>query len=163
VRVRDLAEADLEAGLDLFEAVAAEGNWLATEAPIDRPEVRARWLDLVGSGEGTILVAEDGGSLVGLCAVAGRTDPEFGMLVRADRRRQGVGEALLVASVAWARARGARELVLHVFVHNEAAIALYRKHGFEERPIPHLSRRRRGVERREAIRMAKGLGAPHLA
>lgn len=157
MRVRTMREADLEAGLDLFEAVAAEGSWLATEAPIDRREVRARWRDLLACGEGTILVAEDGGALLGLGAVAGLASPELGMLVRADRRRRGIGEAILVACISWATEIGARELVLHVFRHNEGAIALYRKHGFQERPIPNLFDRRRGVRRREAIRMVKDL------
>lgn len=157
MRVRPLTEEDLEEALDLFEAVAAEGEWLATEAPVDRREVRARWRDLLATDEGTILVAVEGGAIAGLSAVVGRVTPELGMLVRHDRRRRGVGESLLAAALAWARRRGAREVVLHVFRHNEAAIALYRKHGFEERPIPHLSRRRRGVARREAIRMVRGI------
>lgn len=157
MRVHPLTEDLLEEALDLFASVAAEGEWLATEAPIDRREVRARWRDLLAHGEGTILVAEEGGAVAGLAAVVGRVTPEFGMLVRHDRRRRGVGGALLAASLAWARERGAREVVLHVFRHNEAAIALYRKHGFEERPIPHLSQRRRGALRREAIRMVRGI------
>lgn len=158
MRVRTLTEEDLEEALDLFEAVAAEGIWLASEAPIDRREVRARWRDLLATSDGTILVADEGGAIVGLVAMLGHLAPELGMLVRADRRRQGVGEALLLASLAWARERGAREMVLHVFRHNDAALALYRKHGFEERPVPQLSQQRRGVERREAIRMVKELG-----
>jgi hypothetical protein len=51
VRVRPITDADLDACVALFEAVAAEGRWLATEAPIDRREVRARWVALVGTGE----------------------------------------------------------------------------------------------------------------
>jgi GNAT superfamily N-acetyltransferase len=156
MRVRTLAEADLEPSLDLFEEVAAEGRWLANEPPVDRVEVAARWRDLLRTGEGTLLVAdgEDGRPPAGLAAMVGLAAPELGMLVRATRRREGVGDALVRACVAWARGRGAREVVLHVFPHNDAAIALYRKHGFEDRAFLRAAYPRRSGERWDAIRMA---------
>lgn len=158
MRVRTLAEPDLEACLDLFEAVAAEGRWLANEPPIDRPEVRARWRDLLATGEGTLLVAEDGGPPAGLAAMVGLASPELGMLVRAGRRHQGIGDALVRACLAWAARRGAREVVLHVFPHNAAAVALYRKHGFEERELVRAAYARRSGETWDAIRMVRPLG-----
>lgn len=152
-----MAEADVEACLDLFETVASEGPWLAAEAPIDRRTVAEGWRALLSTGEGTVLLVEEGSEIVGLAAIAGRESPELGMLVRADRRRRGVGHALVAACVGWARSCGASEVVLHVFPHNPAALALYRKHGFEERAfVPHAYRRRNG-ERWDAIRMAKPL------
>jgi len=104
VRVRPITDADLDACVALFEAVAAEGRWLATEAPIDRREVRTRWVALVGTGEGALLVAEedDGRGPLGLAAMVGRTSPELGMLVALGHRRRGIGDALLDACVAWA-------------------------------------------------------------
>lgn len=152
--MRTLTDEDLDPCLDLFEAVAAEGRWLANEPPIDRREVRARWRDLIATGEGTILVAEDGGPPAGLAAIAGLLSPELGMVVRAERRRQGIGDALVVACVAWARARRAREVVLHVFLHNPAAIALYRKHGFAERGLVRGAYPRRSGECWDALEMA---------
>jgi ribosomal-protein-alanine N-acetyltransferase len=152
-----MGDADVEACLDLFEAVASEGPWLAAEAPIDRRTVAEGWRALLSTGEGTVLLAEDGGEPVGLAAMAGRESPELGMLVRADHRRKGIGHALVSACVEWARSRGAAEVILHVFPHNPAALSLYRKHGFEERAfVPHAYRRRNG-ERWDAIRMAKPL------
>ena len=127
---RPIVDSELEEALGLFAAVSAEGLWLASEAPLDRREVRARWKDVVDSGEGAILVAEDGGALVGLAAMVGRSEPELGMLVRADRRRGGVGDAIVEACVAWAEGHGARRVVLHVFPHNEAAIAKYDREHF---------------------------------
>jgi [ribosomal protein S18]-alanine N-acetyltransferase len=157
VRVRTVAEPDLEPCLDLFESVAAEGIWLATEAPIDRAEVRARWVDLLQTGEGTLFVAEDGPSPAGLAAMVGLMSPELGMLVRGGRRGQGIGEALVRACVSWASGRGAREVILHVFPHNAAAIALYRKHGFEEQGLVRGAYPRRNGEKWDAIKMAKPL------
>lgn len=158
--MRPLAEPDLEPCLDLFEAVAAEGRWLASEPPIDRREAGARWRDLMKTGEGTILIAvdpEDSAPLVGLAAMVGLDRPELGMLVRADRRRRGIGDALVAACVEWARGRGAKEVVLHVFPHNPGAVALYRKHGFEDRGTLLRAYPRRNGEAWDAIRMVKPL------
>ena len=158
MEIRPLADAELEPTLDLFEAVAAEGRWLATEAPVDRREVRARWRALAATGEGTILVALDAGAPVGVAAMVGRDAPELGMAVRADRRREGIGDALVRACLAWARDRGAARVVLHVFRHNGAAIALYRKHGFATCGVAPGAFRRRSGERWEALRMERALG-----
>ncbi len=147
----------MEACLDLFDAVAGEGPWLATEAPIDRREVREAWRALLSTGEGTVLVALADGAPVGVAAMVGKESPELGMLVRADRRRQGVGGALVEACVEWARGRGAKEVVLHVFPHNPAALGLYRKHGFEERETIRRAYRRANGEHWDAIKMAKRL------
>jgi ribosomal protein S18 acetylase RimI-like enzyme len=157
VQVRTLQDSDVEAALDLFAAVAGEGLWLATEAPFDRREVRARWKELLARDEGTLLVADVDGAPVGLAAMVGRTEPELGMLVRADRRRQGVGDALVRACVEWARGRGARRVILHVFPHNEAAIALYQKHGFVDRGTVRRAYPRLSGEQWDAIRMVKEL------
>ncbi len=159
MRVRPITDADLDRCVALFEEVAAEGRWLATEAPIDRREVSARWRALVGTGEGTLLVAEsdEGEGPLGLAAMVGRSSPELGMLVAPAHRRRGVGDALLDACTAWAREIGAREIVLHVFPHNGGAVALYRKHGFEERGVLRRAYARQSGERWDAIRMVKPL------
>jgi ribosomal protein S18 acetylase RimI-like enzyme len=57
---------------------------------------------------------------------------ELGMAVAREWRGRGVGSALLAAGIDWARGRGLHKLSLSVFPHNEAGIALYRKHGFAE-------------------------------
>lgn len=157
MRVRTLEPADLERCLDLFEAVAAEGRWIATEPPVDRREVRARWTALLEVGPGTLLVAERDGACAGIVVMVGLPSPELGMLVAAPHRRHGVGDALLEAAIEWARGAGACEVVLHVFPHNAAAIALYRKHGFEPRGFARRGFPRRSGEVWDAIRMVKDL------
>jgi ribosomal protein S18 acetylase RimI-like enzyme len=57
---------------------------------------------------------------------------ELGMAVACEWRGRGVGSALLAAAIEWAREHGLHKLCLSVFVHNTAAIALYRKLGFVE-------------------------------
>ena len=57
---------------------------------------------------------------------------ELGLMVAAGHRRQGVGTALMEEAATWARHSGVTKLELHVFPHNEGAIALYRKLGYED-------------------------------
>jgi GNAT superfamily N-acetyltransferase len=54
-----------------------------------------------------------------------------GMFVDGTARRSGVGLALVESVVAWARARRAACLALWVTSSNDAAIALYRRCGFQ--------------------------------
>ncbi len=62
-----------------------------------------------------------------------RTDTAWliSMWVAPEVRGQGVGEALVDAVVEWARAGGARRVLLDVGDHNRPAIALYSRMGFE--------------------------------
>jgi RimJ/RimL family protein N-acetyltransferase len=81
-----------------------------------------------------VAVAEE--EIVGRLSIARDSHPasrhvaDLGLMVAAPHRRRGVGSALLDAAVTWARETGVRKLELHVFPHNEAAIALYEKYGF---------------------------------
>ena len=68
-------------------------------------------------------------------------------------RRRGIGRALLEQAVAWARESGIRKLELHVFPHNEAAIALYEGFGFVREGY-RQRHYRRGDDYADAILMA---------
>lgn len=151
--------ADLDRCLPLFVAVAEEARFIASEPPVDRREIRARWKALLETSEGTLLVAEDGEAPVGLAVMVGRDAPELGMLVAADRRGRGIGSALVEACLAWAREAGAARVVLQVFPHNTAARALYRKHGFAETGGAARAFRRASGEVWDAIRMERPLQA----
>jgi ribosomal protein S18 acetylase RimI-like enzyme len=48
----------------------------------------------------------------------------------AARDGAGIGRALMAAGEAWTRARGIREITLHVTMRNERAFAIYEKAGF---------------------------------
>jgi ribosomal protein S18 acetylase RimI-like enzyme len=54
------------------------------------------------------------------------------MAVSREWRGRGVGSALMVAAIEWAREQGLHKLSLSVWPHNAAAIALYCKYGFVE-------------------------------
>ncbi len=55
------------------------------------------------------------------------------LFVRADARREGVGEALLTLAIERATERGAKRIELDTNEDNAAAIALYERHGFTTR------------------------------
>jgi ribosomal protein S18 acetylase RimI-like enzyme len=121
---------------ELLDGVARERRWLAfLEAP---PPDRVRRFVLNGLRNGMAqFVAVDDGRVVGWCDVNPKTHETLrhsgvlGMGVAASHRGQGVGSALLRATLEAASARGIRRVELIVRDDNTAAIALYERHGFE--------------------------------
>jgi ribosomal protein S18 acetylase RimI-like enzyme len=93
-------------------------------------------------GPPAVLVAEQGGEVIGYVAVRlveTPRDPAITperrahvetVVVDEGRRRQGVGAALMQAAEDWGARRGAAELVLTVWSDNGAAEALYRRCGY---------------------------------
>ena len=81
---------------------------------------------------------------------------DLGLMVARDYRRLGVGTALMVEAERWARGAGVRKVELHVFPHNEPAIALYEGLGYEREGFRY-GHYRRGNEFVDAILMAKRL------
>jgi len=53
------------------------------------------------------------------------------LVVNARQRRRGIGRALLGTAAAWARARGATEMVLTTWVGNAEADAFYERLGYD--------------------------------
>jgi RimJ/RimL family protein N-acetyltransferase len=62
------------------------------------------------------------------------------------------------AAEEWARRVGIRKLELHVFPHNEGAIALYARLGYRREGV-RRRHYRRGGEFLDAVLMAKEVGA----
>jgi ribosomal protein S18 acetylase RimI-like enzyme len=100
----------------------------------------AEWSSRLASGPGTgwdlPLVAEVDGEPMGLAwGRIDRAHPDvanlYQMWVAPGCRRLGVGQMLLEAVIAWARARGARYLDLGVTWGNSPAMRLYVRAGFE--------------------------------
>jgi [ribosomal protein S18]-alanine N-acetyltransferase len=77
---------------------------------IGAPELEGFALGRVVSGEGEVL----------------------SLAVAPECRRRGLGDALLRALLGEAVKRGAGRLLLEVAAKNDAGIALYRRHGFQE-------------------------------
>lgn len=152
--VRRCDAADFDEWFALFEQVAAEGTGIGAEAPVHREYMRDSFDKELTSRSAVRFLAEIDGVLVGDLGVrvAGGV-AELGMMVRDGHRGQGIGSALMDACIEWAREAGAHKVALQVWPHNEAALALYRKYGFEieGRLVRHY--RRRNGELWDAIPM----------
>ena len=154
IRVRPAVPADLEELLDGYEAVAAESIHIGGEAPVDRGRRGKAWLETMDPATpGTSFVVEAGGRIVGQLGVTGTGRMEIGMWVAKDWRGKGAGTALMEAALEYARANGAFKISLEVWPHNDAAIALYEKFGFEREGYLRKHWRRRNGELWDSVVM----------
>ena len=156
VLVRRARPEDVDAIVDLFEAVVDEGRWLGSEPPVDRVTQRERFLEHIdGSAPGASVVAVAGDRIVGHARVdlAPYNVAGLGMMVDARWRGRGVGGALVEAIVEAARELGAHKIALQVWPHNEAGLRLYRRHGFVEEGFLRRHYPRRNGELWDAVIM----------
>ncbi len=154
--VRTARQEDVEQLLDLLEAVAAEGRWIGTEPPIDREARRRQLVETTeGDDRSVRYVAVAHGVLVGSLGMELKpyNVAELGMFVHRQWRGRGVGSALIDAAIAWARSAGAHKVALQLWPHNHAALALYRKFGFEQEGRLRRHYRRRNGELWDALVM----------
>jgi ribosomal protein S18 acetylase RimI-like enzyme len=128
--VRPAVPGDAQAMAELFAAVAAERDGIATEPPVD---VAQRTAQFAASVAGSA-VADADGAIVGMIHVEASRHGFGDLAMCVDRawRGRGVGSALVRAAIDLARAQRLHKLCLEVFPHNGAGIALYRKSGFTE-------------------------------
>ncbi|HEU4942758.1 MAG TPA: GNAT family N-acetyltransferase [Gaiellaceae bacterium] len=159
--VRRAHPGDAGALVELAEAVASEPEgWLISDGTWRTPGEERRFLRALRRySDAAVLVAELPEGIVGRLSLgrdphpASRHVADLGLMVAAGYRRRGVGKALLQEAVEWARVSGVRKLELHVFPHNEAAIALYETFGFRREGL-RRAHYRRGEEYVDAILMA---------
>jgi RimJ/RimL family protein N-acetyltransferase len=154
--IRELAADDIEATLDLLEAVVDEGIWLGAEPPFDRDERRERLAGGLDNENRAQLVAViDSGEIVGYLGleVAPYGVAQFGMCVASGRRGEGIGGALVDSGISAARRLGAHKLSLQVWPHNHAARRLYRRLGFAEEGLLRRHYERRNGELWDAVMM----------
>lgn len=109
---------------------------------LERPDIGLRFGALSLSADyflpkdpaGTAFAAVDGG-----CAILGilNLEPlnaeaiEMALIVRSDRKRRGIGRALVARAIRWAEARGLSEMIAYIQPENGAAVALVREAGFQ--------------------------------
>ena len=162
VVVRRARPGDLDAIVELFASVAAEGRWIAAEGTIDRNRRRRQLRERLHQPETAMFVAEAGREPIGMLRIdlASYGVAELGMLVAAAWRRQGVGSALLRSASAWAREAGAHKVALQVWPHNQAAISLYERFGFQREGLLRRHYRRRNGELWDALVMGLPLDQP---
>lgn len=104
---------------------------------IERASFALPWTDrafraVMARADAALLVAGGAGRVAGYAALwLEGPDAELGDLaVARDRRRSGLGRALVEAAADEARDRGAERIFLQVRESNEAALRLYRSAGF---------------------------------
>jgi GNAT superfamily N-acetyltransferase len=93
----------------------------------------------IDSHDACVLVADDAGTLVGICTVyQDLHSVRYGyrawvedLAVDPERRSEGIGKALLDAAKAWARERGAVHLELDSALAREDAHRFYEREGSE--------------------------------
>ena len=108
----------------------------------DAAAARRYWHAQSPRSQGLVAVTPDG-TIVGMVELwlkrprgpAGARIPrlkaDLGLAVAPEWRGRGVGTALLAAAEDWARAQGAERMVLDLDVHNEGALRLYQRVGYE--------------------------------
>ncbi len=167
VTVREATAPDFDDWFRLYDRVAAEGRWIAGEAPSDRVERRRGFAAHLSEPNAVSLLAEADGRVVGSLGISVHGGvAELGMMVDAEWRGRGIGSALMKACIDWAAGHGAHKVMLEVWPHNTTAQALYRKFGFEQEGFFKRHYRRRNGELWDAVRMGlvldqKSPGSPY--
>lgn len=89
------------------------------------------------SDQHEILVAKNGNGWLGTLHIAkiNTTTVEFGIIVHADHRGSGIGNAMLEEAIVWARNRNYSELFMHCLGYNKPIQHLCQKHGLLPRSI----------------------------
>ena len=138
--IRPAEPGDAAALVDLARRVGSEPEgWLITTSNWRSPGDERRYLKSIRRyAHAAVFVADAGGEIVGRLSVGLDPHPashhvaDLGLMVAKTHRRLGIGRGLLDAAVTWARERDITKLELHVFPHNEGAIRLYERFGFEK-------------------------------
>jgi RimJ/RimL family protein N-acetyltransferase len=159
--IREAQPRDAPALVALAEDIAAEPEgWLISDGGWRTAGDERRYLRALRRyRDAAVFVAETDEGLVGRLSLgrdphpASRHVADLGLMVAAAHRRRGIGRALLQQSVEWARDVEIRKLELHVFPHNDGAIALYESFGFRREGY-RKAHYRRGREFVDAILMA---------
>jgi GNAT superfamily N-acetyltransferase len=139
VEIRAAREGEEGAIVPLYEWLFAPPGSRPAAWDERRAEIALR--DAIRSHDAVVLVAELGGTLVGLCtAYQDLHSVRFGyrawvedLAVAPEHRSRGIGKALLDAARAWARERGATHLELDSAEPRTDAHRFYEREGADYR------------------------------
>jgi RimJ/RimL family protein N-acetyltransferase len=139
-RIRRAEPGDAASLVRLAEEVGSEdGGWLIADGDWRSVSEERRYLRAIRRHSfAAVLVAEVEDRVVGRLSIGRDSHPasehvaDVGLMVAADQRRRGIGLALMEAGEEWARSVGVLKIELHVFPHNEAALALYERLGYRQ-------------------------------
>jgi GNAT superfamily N-acetyltransferase len=142
VTVRDYDDADWPHVWPVIEQVVRAGDTFPFPVDLTEAEARSIWLENGPGGRVTVAVDGDGdvaGAPILGTAKMGRNRPGPGShvstasyMVAAEARGSGVGRALVVDSLEWARESGYAAMQFNAVVEtNTRAVALWQSFGFE--------------------------------
>jgi RimJ/RimL family protein N-acetyltransferase len=140
MNIRGIKFEDAALFLDLCKKLDEETEFMLFE-PDERKltydDQRERISNIINSGHSMIFVAEEDGQIVGQLSALGsnlnRTRHSIYLVIGILQRYsgQGIGTRLFRELEIWAREKGIHRIELTVMTHNEAAIGIYKKMGFQ--------------------------------
>lgn len=137
MQLRDAAEGDLPGILEIYNEVIANSTAIYAEKPVSLDD-RLAWFKARREQNYPVLVATDETGILGFISFGDfRVWPcylytvEHSVHVRADRRGQGIGRALLEALIPRASALGKHVLVAGIDADNIGSLKLHQRLGFE--------------------------------
>jgi ribosomal protein S18 acetylase RimI-like enzyme len=150
VRVRRARRGDLPSVLALFDELdRLQRDWrLFTPRPGVADEVRRKYAEAMTRSDVMVAVAEDGAEVVGMAFAEAQMPSRFsdersleisGVVVRAERRREGIGRLLVQEAVRFARERGLRWVSLRTYGPNVEAMEFWEGLGFRARVVELVS------------------------
>ncbi|HEY3921796.1 MAG TPA: GNAT family N-acetyltransferase [Gaiellaceae bacterium] len=165
ILIRPAEPGDAGALVELARAVGGEpGGWLLADSNWRSVGDERRFVRAVRKHrDAAVLVAEANEEIVGRLSLSRDPHPssahvaDLGLMVSESHRRRGIGTALLEAAEQWARSAHVSKLELHVFPHNEPAIALYEHCGYAREGFRLRHYRRPDGTLVDAVLMAKHL------
>ena len=165
VLIRPARPGDARSYMAMWRAVVAERRFVRTETVRGTVRSYRRRFRHAVTNEHANFLALEGDRVVGVLVIERMSHPvnrhvaTLGMAVERSLRGRGIGSALMVAALRWARSAGVEKVTLEVYPTNEAAVALYRKFGFaEEGQLIRQSLKSYGYE--DELIMSKFLARP---
>jgi aminoglycoside 6'-N-acetyltransferase I len=135
MKIRPVTQEDADAWLRMRSALWPDGD-------ADHPREIERFFSRQAREPLAVLVAEDGGELLGFAELSIRPYAEGcstdrvgyleGWYVASETRRRGVGRALILAAEDWARSQGCREFASDADLENNTSQQAHLACGFEE-------------------------------
>jgi putative acetyltransferase len=156
MQARPIAPEDVEELGRALKLVVDEKRWLAIQPPVTEVEMALRISGAMEEGR-KHFVLEDEGAPAGLIELRPtRTEGVWsvGMWIVAGSRGKGGGRLLLDAAIE-SKSPAVHKIELEVWPHNEAAIRLYERAGFEREGLRRDHYRRRDGRLHSSVIMAR--------
>jgi ribosomal protein S18 acetylase RimI-like enzyme len=146
VKVRQPTPEDVPALVALFQELdRMQSDWrVFTPRPGFYDEVGLKYREAMSTENAVVLVAEDGGEIVGMAYGEVRIPARFsderalelsGVVVRTGYRGRGVGRALVQEAARFAGEMGVEWVELKTFAPNQGAMAFWEGLGFTPRVV----------------------------